>query len=328
MSMRNITLKQKEIIDFWKNVEIGNNADHSAVVPKGWRAERHLSYIQDYHVDHMLNLYYPEDFSWNTKGSIDDAPTGLLPTIINIHGGGWMYGHVDDSENYMADLAAEGYAVMGMGYRLVPETDAKGMVQDIYESLHWLEHHGKSRGFDLSRVLVTGDSAGGHLSLLVACIQKSPELQKLYDVTPVSFEITAVGISCPAVELDTLVLLGGDSEEEAHQFTVEYKNLMLGNPDEMPDWGRAISFSEFVRFVPDIASLPPVFLIGSENEALYEQTKMLLAQFDELGIEHDSIVWKKKDGAHLMHVFNVARTEWLESRISRDKMLRFFNDLS
>ena len=309
------TKEEQIIIDFWAGVEAGNKADNSGVIPEGWRTERHLPYIQDYNPDHTLNLYYPQNHAEEEK----------LPTIINIHGGGWMFGHVDDSENYMAQLAACGYAVMGMGYRLVPYTDIGGIVKDIYASLHWLEEYGPKRGFDLNRVMLTGDSAGAHLSLLTACIQKSSELQKIYGVTPVSFDIKTVGISCPAVEMESLRIISSWDKDEEARITQAYIDLMLGEHGKAAPWSKALSFSDFIKYVDDPAVLPPVFLIGSENESLHDQTKQLVRQFDELGIRYESLIWKKEDGPHLMHVFNVERWEWLESRISRDRMLDFFN---
>lgn len=84
--------------------------------------------------------------------------------MVDIHGGGWMYGDRQLNRNYCMYLASRGYAVMGMSYRLVPEVTVAGQVQDVFASLHWLAEHSTEYGFDLSRVLLTGDSAGGHLT--------------------------------------------------------------------------------------------------------------------------------------------------------------------
>ena len=106
-----------------------------------------------------------------------------------------MYGDRELNRNYCMALAAQGYAVMGMSYRLLPQVNLRGQVQDVFASLRWLEEHGGEHGFDLSRVLLTGDSAGGHLAGLTACIQKSPALQALYGVQPLKREFTALAIA-------------------------------------------------------------------------------------------------------------------------------------
>ena len=312
--MRVQTDEQSKVVAFWKAVEMNHKVEYTVPLPEGVRAERKIPYIQDYNRDHMLCLYYPKSMKEGEK----------LPAVINIHGGGWLFGHVEDSEQYMAELASMGYAVMGMGYRLIPSTDMQGIVQDIYTSLHWLEQFGPKRGFDLGKVLLTGDSAGAHLSLLVACIQESPELQKIYGVTPVSFPISTVGISCPCVEMSALYLLPAGSEEEKQKLSDAYRELMLGEQGEAAPWSGALSFSEFIRFVPDVKKLPPVFFIGSENESLHFQTKLLLKSFEEYGVKYEPLIWKKEDGAHLMHVFNVEFWDWYESRVTNRKMMEFF----
>ena len=309
------THEQQSIVAFWAAVDMTNKHKKPGPCPEGYRSEKHIPYIQDYNEDHQLNLYYPKDYRY---------PGEKLPTVINIHGGGWLFGHVDDSELYMAALATEGYAVMGMGYRLIPVVDMQGIVQDIYESLHWLEKYGPVRGFDLDHVMLTGDSAGGHLSLLVACIQQSQRLQEIYGVKPVSFPITTVTVSCPCVEMDELYIVPSDSADEAKNLSDAYRELMMGEQGEDAPWSRYLSFSQFITQVPDVKMLPPIYLIGSENESLHFQTRKLLQEFDRYEINYETKIWKKEDGQHLMHVFNVEHWEWYESLISNRAALEFF----
>lgn len=155
----------------------------SQTPPQGVEVWEGLPYEEDGHPMHTLNLYRPAGVS------------GPLPTVVDIHGGGWMYGDRQLNRNYCMYLASRGYAVMGMSYRLVPEVTVAGQVQDVFASLHWLAEHSTEYGFDLSRVLLTGDSAGGHLTGLTACVQLSPDLQKLYQVDPLPFSFSALAIA-------------------------------------------------------------------------------------------------------------------------------------
>ena len=106
--------------------------------PEGVAAEAGLAYLPDGDPMHTLNLYRPE------------GAQGPLPTVVDIHGGGWMYGDRELNRNYCMALAAQGYAVMGMSYRLLTQVDLRGQVQDVFASLRWLEEHGAEHGFDLS----------------------------------------------------------------------------------------------------------------------------------------------------------------------------------
>ena len=91
--------------------------------PEGVAVETGLAYLPDGDPMHTLNLYRPE------------GAQGPLPTVVDIHGGGWMYGDRELNRNYCMALAAQGYAVMGMSYRLLPQVDLRGQVQDVFASL-------------------------------------------------------------------------------------------------------------------------------------------------------------------------------------------------
>ena len=121
-------------------------------VPEDVHWETEYRYEQSADPQQTLNLYYPAK-----------RRNATMPTVIDIHGGGWFYGDRNLNRNYCRYLASQGYAVMGMGYRLLPDVDLRGQIQDIFASLRWLSHFGPQRGFDLDHVLLTGDSAGGHL---------------------------------------------------------------------------------------------------------------------------------------------------------------------
>ena len=301
------------LFDFWDGVKANNDTEWKyGVDAAGWRKESHVPYIGDYHPMHVMNLYYPA--AWDGRGQ--------LPAIIYIHGGGWLYGTADDSERYLGWLAAQGYAVMAMNYRLLRETDLQGVVSDIFTALHWLAAYGPERGFDLEKVLLCGDSAGGHLTVLSACIQQSEKLRQIYRVRPLDFSFGALCVSCPCAETDRLYINGAPGTETGEKTAAAYRELLLGEEGEDAAWSRWMSASETMQGL----RLPPLLLIGSENESLYAQTQCLLKSLIETGQAYDTLIWKKEDGAHLIHVFNVSHWEWKESLESNRRMLDFFRE--
>ena len=52
-----------------------------------------------------------------------------------------MYGDRELNQAYCMYLASQGWAVMGMSYRLLPEVDLREQIQDVFASFHWLERH-------------------------------------------------------------------------------------------------------------------------------------------------------------------------------------------
>ena len=77
-----------------------------------------FSYVQDGHEMHKLNVYRPK----NAKG--------VLPLIVDVHGGAWIYGDKELNKNYCMHLARRGYCVAGMSYRLLPEVTLKEQVEE------------------------------------------------------------------------------------------------------------------------------------------------------------------------------------------------------
>ncbi|MCB0641771.1 MAG: alpha/beta hydrolase [Phaeodactylibacter sp.] len=102
------------------------------------------------------------------------APKGAenLPGIIIIHGGGWS----SNNEDIMRGLAWEltkgnQYVVFSIDYRWVNELDGDerpnsmhNLIEDVFGAIAHIQEHAANYGCDPSRLALTGDSAGGHLS--------------------------------------------------------------------------------------------------------------------------------------------------------------------
>ena len=309
MALTRIALQQ-----IWKLAKKGDDERIAVQMPvPGTRSETGIEYLGDAEPMHRLNLYYPAAF--------DPAKDALLPTIIDIHGGGLMYGDKELNRRYCEYLASQGFCVMGMSYRLLPKTDLRGMVQDVFASIHWLEQFGPMRGCDLCRVLLTGDSAGGHLTSLVLCIQQSPTLQQKYGVAPFGFSFAAAAISNGVCEMHDYYSFVGKLSATVDR---EMHKMLLGKAGEKAAWNHAMSFSEVVA---QASGLPPILVIGSENDPFYQQTQWLLENLSKHKLAYETLIWKKEDGPHLGHVFQISHWEWPESKRTNDKMIQFFREM-
>lgn len=297
--------------NIWKLCKKADDERISRQMPvSGARWESDITYKENSGAMQNLNLYYPKNYDYEKDGK--------LPVIIDIHGGGWMHGDKELNQHYCEYLASLGNCVMGMSYRLLPNTDLQGMIQDIFESIHWLEQHGEMRGFDLSKVLLTGDSAGGHLTSLVLCIQQSEKLQKIYGVTPVRFDFSAAAICNGVCEMHNIYCF---TKGLCKKLDREMNRMFLGKSGKRAAWKDYMSFSQVIS---EAEKLPPVLVISSESDPLYEQTQWLVDNLKKHNCEYETLIWKKEDGVHLGHVFQVAHWEWAESKITNNKMLEFF----
>jgi acetyl esterase/lipase len=102
------------------------------------------------------------------------AATTPKPLVIYIHGGGWQSGHTRHSGAFanwpgvLAKLAAKGYVVASIEYRMSGEAKFPAALQDVKASIRWLRSNADKYGIDRSRAIVWGGSAGGHLAALAA----------------------------------------------------------------------------------------------------------------------------------------------------------------
>ena len=99
------------------------------------------------------------------------AQTGSkrAPLVIFVHGGGWKRGSKDNAAgNYKAPhYTGEGYAYASINYRLVPDNTVEDQAADVARSVKYLIDHAAQLGFDPSRIVLMGHSAGAHLVALV-----------------------------------------------------------------------------------------------------------------------------------------------------------------
>lgn len=177
-------------------------------------------------------------------------------TVVYYHGGGWVFGSVDDTDALCRALALEsGCRVVSTEYRLAPEHRFPAAVDDAYAALVWVDANlagGKP-------VVVAGDSAGGNLSAVTALRARDEQgpavaLQVLvypvvdHDYTTGSYEQYA----------DAGLLLG---KQEMIWFWDHYA------PKE-EDWSS--TYASPLR-ADDHSGLPPAYVVIAEYDPLRDE---------------------------------------------------------
>lgn len=93
---------------------------------------------------------------------------GPLPLVVNLHGGGFVFGNLTGADWLCGQLADRvGAVVVSVDYRLAPEHPAPGPYEDAWAATCWLLEHGAELGADPGRTVLVGESAGGNLAALV-----------------------------------------------------------------------------------------------------------------------------------------------------------------
>ncbi|TDC78468.1 alpha/beta hydrolase [Actinomadura sp. 7K507] len=91
-----------------------------------------------------------------------------VPVLVYFHGGGFVTGGPENEHGRCLDFAADGIAVVSVGYRLAPEHRFPAGFEDCYAATVWAHEHAGEFGGDPRRVAVGGGSAGGALAAAVA----------------------------------------------------------------------------------------------------------------------------------------------------------------
>ncbi|MCR4563858.1 MAG: alpha/beta hydrolase [Clostridiales bacterium] len=296
-----MNIHRRLIFTMWNMIKDGDVKRKATQTPTaGIEEKNNIPYIADGDRMHLLDVYYPE----GTKEK--------LPVIIDIHGGGWVYGDKDLNKYFCLDIASRGFAVVNISYRLVPETTVFGQVRDIFAAFHWLEENGGDFPCDMNNVFIVGDSAGGHLAAITAAVNLSKEYQSVYNVKPVSFPVRAVGCICAVTNMDMFLKV-------PVPLLKQYGKMMFGK--NIKD--RKLYYTSFKNLVT-VKNLPPFYLVSSKQDIYNFQSRHLDRVLTANNKEHMFRYWDKIKERALPHVFNVTNPEWEQSRETNDEMTDFF----
>lgn len=127
-----------------------------------------LDYAGDALDVHRLDLYLPQERS-------------RAPIVIFVHGGAFLQGDRRDVAAVGRSLARQGLAVAVVSYRLFPQSDAAGAVDDVARAAAWTIGHAGEYGLDGRNLFLVGHSAGAQI---VALLGTNPAYLGAYGVSP------------------------------------------------------------------------------------------------------------------------------------------------
>jgi acetyl esterase/lipase len=196
-----------------------------------------------------------------------------MPTLIFIHGGGWIGLNKEYSIGAFMPWVMMGWNVVNVEYRMAHVALAPAAVEDCLCALRWTAAHAKEHHFDLSRLVIAGESAGGHLAMTTGMIPESAGLDR----------------ECPGVPLPRVAAVVswfgvGDMEKLLHQ-----DDLPPGRDDAITWFGSLPNREELARRVSPIHYIrkdgPAVFLVVGDADPIlsYTQSTMMHEALDKAG---------------------------------------------
>lgn len=180
------------------------------------------------------------------------------PTLLQIHGGGWVIGNKEEQGlPLMTHLASRGWVCFAANYRLSPRATFPDHLVDCKRALAWIRRHGAEYGANPDFVIVTGGSAGGHLTAMVALTANEPELQPGFENAD-----TSVAAAVPFYGVYDFLDRHGERGKESMAPFIE-RWVMKCSPEEHRErWDKASPTSRVH------ADAPPFLVIHGAHDAL------------------------------------------------------------
>lgn len=239
------------------------------------KRDKNLNTPED--VTRIDNISYGSDSLWNLldvyypKGS-----SGKNPVIVNVHGGGWIYGTKETYQFYCMSLAQKGFTVVNFNYHLAPKYKFKIQMEDINNVFSWLFSNKEKYYMNTDEIYFIGDSAGAHLTSLYTCICTNKEYAKLYNFkVPNNFIPKAVVLNCGIYDVTELLV----SSKMMKSIVIDLLGKNYSNKD--------IYKIDVLNHITK--DFPETFVMSATGDFMKEQLPLLVSKLVELNIPH---IWK------------------------------------
>jgi acetyl esterase/lipase len=203
------------------------------------------------------------------------------PTLVFYHGGGWIGGTKEASFMSIMPWLEMGWNVVNVEYRMARVAEAPAAVEDALCALRYVVNNAKNNNIDASKIVVSGESAGGHLALAVGMIPSTAGLTAIcagggftsndMAVPKVAGIINWYGIT------DVNDMLAGPN---ARSYAVQW----VGGGKNRDDVAKAVSPMTYVR-----AGLPPILSIQGDADPIvpYSQNTRLRDALTKAGTPNE-----------------------------------------
>ena len=202
------------------------------------------------------------------------AHSTILPALLWIHGGGYVFGNVEQEDLKAKYLTAMGQCItISVDYRLAPENPFPAAIEDCYLALKWLASHSDTLGIDKTRVVIGGASAGGGLASALALLARDR------GEVSISFQM----LLCPMID-DRNILAASESLPDTLVWTRENNRIgwqsYLGHnfgDEHLSPYAAAYRAT-------DLRGLPPAYIAIGELDLFLNESMIYAQRLIQAGI--------------------------------------------
>lgn len=236
------------------------------------------------------------------------------PVVVWIHGGAWVYGSKLDVRNYLKVLAGRGIPAVAVGYTIAPGATYPTPVRQVNRALRYLQENGGSLGFDTSRVIIAGDSAGAQIAAQVANVVTSQDYAK------------EIGIEAgmPADRLVGAILFCGPYDLGMVNFDGPlgfFLRTVVWAYSGRKDFENDKAFAR-LSIVRDVTpAFPPTFISVGNADPLAPQSKAMAAALRGKGVAVEELYFPDNRQPPLNHEYQFTLDE--AGKLALEKVVAF-----
>jgi acetyl esterase len=197
-----------------------------------------------------------------------------LPTVLYMHGGGWVLGNAGTHDRLVRELAVGvNAAIVFVEYTRSPEARYPVALEQGYAVARWIVKNGAKEGLDARRLAVAGDSVGGNLAIALTILAKQRG--------DVSFVHQSMYYPVTDAAQNT-----ESYKEFADGPFLTAKSMAWFWDSYLPDAKKReeITASPLRASLEDLADLPPAFVIVDENDVLRDEGEAYAHRLIEAGV--------------------------------------------
>lgn len=260
-----------------------------------------VTYAKASNIELKLDLYLPKN------------RTRPVTTLILFHGGGWVDGQKERNVLYLLPYLEMGWAAINVEYRNGHQAPAPAAVEDCRCALRWITYHARDYSLDSSRFVLTGTSAGGHLSLMTGMLPVGNVFDRQCVIDGGDRWNTATVPEAKVAAIVNWFGIGDVADLLEGPNAKNYAREWFGSMTNAQQLAKELSPVNYVR-----AGLPPIITIHGELDdvAPYKHAVQLHAALDKAGVPNRLVTIKgRKHGG-----FN--REEMMQSYTAIREFLR------
>lgn len=246
---------------------------------------------------------YDKRFGKYTKGDIYYNPQkkqGKYPVFLNVHGGGFVRGDKRHRSTFAASLADRGWFVFNINHRLAPEYPLPSGIEDTLNALIYLNKIADEYDLDLSRIVISGDSAGAYYALAAVAATYSKEMRNALSLPEYNGKIAALVTFCGLYDIKSALFKKsplGMAKDIAECLMGIKINADFSNTNEFEN----LEYIAPLNYINN--QWPETYIIKAVNDAFCGgQGELLEEKLQQAGVQVEMYFANKYKEDHCFHL--------------------------